>query len=83
MNKSNLTEPHSHDEKDLAESVVAREIVQEIIRYGVSQNQIKKVLKLLAFELEDNNMMRKICDIIEGIEGIEENTGKKTLIIKE
>ena len=80
MNKSNLTESNTHDEKDLAESVVAREIVQEIMKYGVSQYQIQKVIKFLAFELEDNNMMRKICDIIEGVK---EDAGRKTLIIKE
>ena len=70
----------SKKEKDLADSVVAREISQEIIRYGVSQFQIKKVIKLLALELEDNSMIRKICDIIEGVS---EDTSKKTLIIKE
>ncbi len=80
MNKSNLTESNTNNEKDLTESVVAREIVQEIMKYGVSQYQIQKVIKFLAFELEDNNMMRKICDIIEGVK---EDTGKKTLIIKE
>ena len=76
MNKSD----HNMSEKDLADSVVSREIVQEIMKYGVSQFQIKKILKLLAFELEDNSMMRKICDIIEGIN---EDTNKKALIIKE
>jgi len=76
MNKSNA----EHSEKDLADSVVAREIVQEIMKYGVSQYQIKKILKLLAFELEDNSMMRNICDIIEGIQS---DTSKKALIIKE
>jgi hypothetical protein len=76
MKKSN----HDLSEKDLADGVVSREIVQEIMRYGVSQYQIKKILKLLAFELEDNIMMRKLCDIIEGIE---KSTDKKALIIKE
>ena len=76
MNKSE----HNMSEKDLADSVVSREIVQEIMKYGVSQLQIKKILKLLAFELEDNIMMRKICDIIEGIS---DDTNKKALIIKE
>tara|TARA_Y100000592_G_scaffold100054_1_gene178399 strand:+ start:1585 stop:1827 length:243 start_codon:yes stop_codon:yes gene_type:complete len=67
-------------EKDLADSVVAREISQEIMRYGVSQFQIKKIIKFLALELEDNVMMKKICDVVEGVQ---EDTSKKTLIIKE
>ena len=44
MNKSE----HNMSEKDLADSVVSREIVQEIMKYGVSQFQIKKILKLNA-----------------------------------
>ena len=67
-------------EKDLAESVVSREIVQEILKFGVSQYQIQKVIKLLALELEDNKMMKSICGILEGSDNKEQ---KKALIIKE
>jgi len=67
-------------EKDLTESVVSREIVQEILKFGVSQYQIQKVIKLLALELEDNKIMKSICGILEGSENEEQ---KKALIIKE
>ena len=67
-------------ERDLTESVVSREIVQEILKFGVSQYQIQKVIKLLALELEDNKIMKKICGILEGSENEEQ---KKALIIKE
>jgi len=67
-------------EKDLTESVLSREIVQEILKFGVSQYQIQKVIKLLALELEDNKMMKSICGALEGSENEEQ---KKTLIIKE
>ena len=50
------------------------------MKYGVSQFQIRKIIKLLALELEDNITMRKICDAVEGVP---EDTSKKTLIIKE
>ena len=53
-------------DKDLTESVVCREITQEIIRFGVSQNQLRKIIKLLALELDDNAMMKKICTTIDG-----------------
>ena len=43
-----------NQEKDLADGVIAREIVQEILKYGVSQFQIEKIINLLALELEDN-----------------------------
>lgn len=52
------------NEKDLTESVVCREITQEILRFGVSQSQIRKIIKLLALELDDNAMMKKICQTV-------------------
>jgi len=57
---------NNRNEKDLAESVVCREITQEIVRFGVSQDQLRKIIKLLAFELDDNSMMKEICNAIEG-----------------
>ena len=42
---------------------VSREIVQEIMNFGVSQQQIIDVINLLALELEDNNLMRSIVDL--------------------
>lgn len=80
MSKFKTENNDSYNDKDLAESVVSREITQEIMRYGVSQYQLKKIIKFLAFELEDNVMMKKICDVVEGVQ---EDTSKKTLIIKE
>lgn len=56
---------HSNsNEGALLESVIAREIVKEINRYGVSQDQIKQIIKLLALELEDNMLMKNICNFI-------------------
>ena len=68
-----------NQEKDLADGVIAREIVQEILKYGVNQFQIEKIINLLALELEDNQKLKGVCDAIKGIP--KEN--KKTLIIKE
>jgi len=42
---------------------ISREIVQEIMNYGVTQQQILDIINLLALELEDNNMMRSIVDL--------------------
>ncbi len=52
-------------EKDLAESVVCREITQEILRFGVSQDQLRRIIKLLALELDNNAMMKKICNAVD------------------
>ena len=53
------------NESYLLEGVIAREIVQEIMKYGVSQDQIKKVIRLLALELENNALMRRVCKAID------------------
>lgn len=37
-----------------------RNIKEEIIKYGVSDTEIKHLIKLLALELEDTNLMRNI-----------------------
>ena len=59
-------------DKDLLESARSREIVQEIMRFGVSDFQIKKVIKFLALELEDRSLMQEIVKIItDDLEGNE------------
>lgn len=50
-------------EKDAAESIKCREIVQEIRRFGVNQNQIVKIIQFLAMELEDRELMIKIVNL--------------------
>ena len=50
---------------DALESAKAREIVQTIMDFGVTQYQIKKIIKMLSLELEDMNIARNISSIIE------------------
>ena len=59
-------------EQDAAESFVSRQIVQEIMDYGVTQFQIGKIIELLALELENRALMIKIRDAIS------ENTANDT-----
>jgi predicted transcriptional regulator len=42
-----------------------REIVREIIRFGVNEEQKKQIIKLLVLELEDINLMKAITEIIQ------------------
>ena len=49
----------------LLENAMAREIVQEIMKFGVSQPQILQIINLLALELEDNKKMKAIRNLIE------------------
>ncbi len=51
-------------EQDASETFISRQIVQEIMDYGVTQFQIGKIIELLALELENRNLMVKIRDAI-------------------
>ena len=43
----------------------SRDITQEILRFGVNQEQIRSIINLLALELEDREMMLAINRAIE------------------
>ena len=51
------------EQVDILQAAAAREIVQEIMNFGVSQQQIVQIINLLALELEDNNLMRSIVGL--------------------
>jgi len=52
-----------------------RDITQEILNFGVSQDEIKKIINLLSLELEDIDLMKKIVDLIKN-ESLEEEIKK-------
>ena len=52
------------EEKRTAEAIQAREIVQEILNFGVSQHQLTKIIYLLAIELEDRALLETLSDIL-------------------
>ncbi len=61
------------NDKNMLESSRSREIVQEILNFGVSDFQIKKIIKFLSLELEDRKLMQEIVRIIT--EDLEEDSG--------
>ena len=54
-------------ETDATEMLQCREIVSEIMNFGVRQNQIMQIIKLLALELEDRDKMLAINECIEAL----------------
>ena len=65
-------------EKDLLveKSIECRNIVKEIIRYGVSEFQKKKIIYLLSLELEDGEIMKEITSLVHtSIEDKDEANG--------
>ena len=64
------------EEKPYLESIKCRQIVSEIMNYGVNQSQIETLIKMLALELEDRNKMialRKCIDSFSDENKIEKN----------
>jgi len=60
----------------LNEKLRAREIVSEILRFGVSQSHIVHIIDLLALELEDRNMMLAIREITSKDKKSEDETSQ-------
>ena len=52
----------------LLDTKKSRDICQEILRFGVSQMQIRNIINLLALELEDREMMLAINRAVEEVE---------------
>ena len=69
----------SKENQLILESAKSREIVHEIMNFGVSQHQLIKIIKLLSLELDDINMMKSITEIIDAPE--ESESIKKTTTI--
>ncbi len=65
-NKNDKVKALSQEERsDLLNRSKAREIVKEIMDFGVSQSQIIYIIRLLALELEDVHVMNKINAFVE------------------
>lgn len=54
----------SKEEISILESAKCREIVSEILNFGVNQAQIQTLIKLLAMELENREKMLAIIELI-------------------
>ena len=57
----------THSEKDAGDMTACRQIVSEIMNFGVKQTQIISVIKLLAMELENRDHMLIFCECVEKI----------------
>ena len=70
----------TEEEERLESAVEAREISQKIIKYGVTQFQIAKIIYLLSLELEDRNVL---SDIVEATKPLlsEDNDKNSNIII--
>lgn len=68
-----LDELSNEKRKELSDRAKARAVVQEILDFGVTDNQVKEIIKQLSLELEDRNIMLKIYEFL----GSSEEFGQK------
>lgn len=68
----------------LLQKTKAREIVQEIMNFGVSQTSLFYIIKLLALELEDVSLMNNINNCLSQSERFEKesNTNLEKIVPK-
>ena len=57
--------------KDIKTLEKCRNIIKEVIDFGVSQDEIEKLIDLLSLELEDINKMKSIRAILKDEEDTE------------
>ena len=55
-----LSDNHENLNRVTTDSLRARQIVDEILHFGVNQDQLKTIIRLLALELEDICLMKVI-----------------------
>ena len=56
---------HEKDTHEVMNSIKAREIVSEILNFGVNQTQLKKIIRFLSHELEDRSLMVDISTLLD------------------
>ena len=57
----------SESEKKAEKSLECRRIVQEIVNYGISQDQMLQIVKLLALEMENRDNLLKLVDVVDDL----------------
>lgn len=73
-----MSKMNKKDDSEVLESMRSREIVAEVLDFGVSQYQIKKIIKLLSLELENIQLVKKISKLID--DDLEENCEQQSKI---
>ena len=77
MKNYGKTEEESHYEK-MGE---CREIVKEILNFGVTEKQKSQIIYLLSLEMEDRELMIRIKDAIEFQKSEKKESEKKLISI--
>ena len=64
----------SEEENQIKDNIKAREIVQTVLEYGISQTQLVQMVYLLSLELDNVDLMKQITSAItQSREGTKSN----------
>ena len=66
-------EKEIRDKTNILEAAKCREIVQEIMNFGINHRQLLIMIKLLSLELDSHILMKSISEIID--KELEKNIG--------
>ena len=61
--KYNIEKQDSKSETDLSDLFMARQIVQEILNFGVNQEHMIKIIQVLSLELENREHRENIEEL--------------------
>ena len=64
LRAKDISELAPEKRKELTNKAKARQIVQEILNFGVSDTVIREIISQLALELEDREVMLKIFEFL-------------------
>ena len=71
----------TEEEKRVEKTIQCRQIVSEILNFGVDEFQKAKIIQLLSMEMEDRDFMLMISESYKSFEeSIEENNNKSKLL---
>ena len=71
----------TEEEKQLEKTIQCREIVKEILNFGVSEFQKVKIIHFLSLEMENRENMLQLSNICKSILNEEENSEKQVLTL--
>lgn len=62
--ENEVSELTSEKRKELSDRALARQVVQEILNFGVNDRQVQEIIRQLALELENRGTMLKIYEFL-------------------
>ena len=68
------------EEVDVQDMIKCREIVQEILNFGVNQRQLLKIAYLLSLELESRDDMVKVSGCIQEIMDRDDDSSSSIIV---